>query len=123
MTQNNAGTKKRPPPVAGFKKGRSGNPGGRPKKTAQELDLVAACKAKTPEALAVIDTIMRTGEKDSVRLTAAMAIIERGYGKPIQPSEVKMEGSLTHSHVKVPDLTPEQWMEAHGLGAAAGPAE
>jgi len=85
MTQNNAGTKKRPPPVAGFKKGKSGNPGGRPKKTAQELDLVAACKAKTPAALEVIEQIMIGGESERNKLTAAMAIIERAYGKPAQP--------------------------------------
>lgn len=29
----------------------------------------------------------------------------------------------THTHVRVPDLTKEEWMIAHGLGTAAGAAE
>lgn len=75
-------------------KGQVLNPGGRPKKTAQELDLIAACKAKTPEALGVIVDIMTNGEKEQTRLTAALSIIERAYGKPVQPQDVSMTGEL-----------------------------
>lgn len=71
-----------------FQKGQTGNPTGRPKRTAEELDLIAACKAKTPDALAVIDSIMHGGENERNRLSAAMAIIERGYGKPTQGVEL-----------------------------------
>jgi hypothetical protein len=68
-----------------FLPGRSGNPGGRPKRTAEELDLIAACKEKTPAALAVIENLMVTGD-DRIRLAAALAIIERAHGKPTQPT-------------------------------------
>lgn len=78
-------------------KGQVLNPGGRPKKTAQELDLIAACRAKTPEALDVIVSIMMTSDKDAVRLSAAQAIIERGYGKPIQQQDVNLTGQLITS--------------------------
>lgn len=83
--------KPRGKPIA---KGQVLNPGGRPKKTPQELDLIAACKSKTPEALDVIMEIMVNGEKEQTRLTAALSIIERAYGKPVQPQDVAVSGSL-----------------------------
>lgn len=87
MAENSNGTAKRKPRGKPFKAGESGNPGGRPKRTAEELDLIAACKEKAPEALAVIAGIMTKGENERNRLAAANAIIERGYGKPVQPVE------------------------------------
>jgi hypothetical protein len=71
---------------ASFKPGKSGNPSGRPKLTVEILDLVAACKSKTPDALAVLERIMMNGESERNQMAAAMAIIERGHGKPIQPT-------------------------------------
>jgi hypothetical protein len=85
VAENSSGTGERP---GRFKKGQSGNPGGRPKKTPEELDLIAACKAKTPAALAVIESIMTTGENERNRLAAAQAIIERAYGKPKEAVEL-----------------------------------
>lgn len=75
-------------------KGQVLNPGGRPKKTAEELDLISACKAKTPDALDVMVNMMNNGEQEKNRLTAAMAIIERAYGKPVQPQDVSLSGNL-----------------------------
>ena len=65
-----------------FKKGVSGNPGGRPKRTAEEFALIQACKAKSPGALKVIESLMYEADKDAVRLAAAIFFIERGFGKP-----------------------------------------
>jgi hypothetical protein len=74
-----------------FKPGQSGNLSGRPALTheqkAQELELVKACRERSASALAVIETLMRTGDRDSVRLSAAQFIIERGYGKAAQFNE------------------------------------
>lgn len=78
-----------------IQKGQVLNPGGRPKKTDEELDLIAACKAKTPQALAVMSEIMTSGEQEKNRLTAAMAIIERAYGKPVQPQDIDLTGNIT----------------------------
>jgi hypothetical protein len=80
--ENRSGTGK-------FESGKSGNPGGRPKKTKEELDLIAACKERAPAALAVIEHLMMEAEKDDVKLKAALAIIERAYGKPV----VSIEGT------------------------------
>ncbi len=73
-------------PKTAFKAGQSGNPNGRPKRTPEELDLIAACKERTPAALAVIESIMMEGENERNRLAAATAIIERAHGKPVQPT-------------------------------------
>lgn len=96
MSENRQGTEsnRRKAPKTAFVKGKSGNPGGRPTKTVEELDLIAACKAKTPDALNVILDVMNNGEQEKNRLTAAQAIIERAYGKPTQPQDVNIGGTL-----------------------------
>lgn len=63
-----------------FVKGQSGNPGGRRKATKDDLDLAKACREKTHAALAVIERLMNKADSDTVRLRAAVTIIERGYG-------------------------------------------
>lgn len=78
---------KRKAPKTAFKKGVSGNASGRPKRTPEEFDLIAACKAKAPDALGVLMRIMNSGENERNQLSAAMGIIERGFGKPLQPLE------------------------------------
>jgi len=93
MTANSKKTVRKAPPKA-FKPGVSGNPAGRPKKTVEELDLIAACKAKTPDALATISDIMTNGEKEQTRLSAALAIIERAYGKPVQQVDASISGTV-----------------------------
>lgn len=81
-----AGNSKKTATPASFKPGQSGNPNGRPKRTPEELDLIAACKAKTPQALNTMLEIMEHGENERNRLAAAQAIIERGHGKAVQPT-------------------------------------
>ena len=75
-------------------KGQVLNAGGRPKKTEAEIDLIAACKAKTPDALDVMVNMMHNAEQEKNRLTAAMAIIERAYGKPVQPQDISVRGQI-----------------------------
>ena len=88
-SENRQETDKRAAPVTAFKKGVSGNPGGRPKKTQEQFELEDACRKKTPEALNVITDLMVSARQDAVRLQAAMAIIERAHGKPLQRSEIR----------------------------------
>ena len=81
------------PPVAGFKKGASGNPGGRPKKTPEQITLEEKCKEMTPEALATITQIMTDGENERNRLAAAQYVIDRGWGKARQ----EVVGTMAHN--------------------------
>lgn len=73
-----------------FQPGQSGNPRGRPKLTpkerAEHLELEAACRAKTEEALRTILLLMKRADKDSVKLAAAQLVLERGWGKAVQPN-------------------------------------
>src|SRR5262245_32565178 len=61
--------------------GRSGNAGGRPKAS---LEVRALARDHTAEALHTIVEIMRSARSDSVRLAAAEAILDRGWGRPAQ---------------------------------------
>jgi hypothetical protein len=58
--------------------------GGRQKGTPNKAtaDLREAAKAYTHEALATLVTVMRTGKSDQIRMQAAIAILDRGHGKP-----------------------------------------
>jgi len=85
---NNSKTTKK-----GFRPGQSGNPAGRPKKTLEELDLVKACRSKGLEALTVLENIMLHGS-ESNRLKAALALLERGFGKPEQPTTAAATGCI-----------------------------
>jgi hypothetical protein len=79
---------KRKAPKTAFAKGQSGNPGGRPPKTEEQRTLEAMCRDKSTEALDVLLKIMCEGENERNRITAALAIIERGHGKAIQPTTI-----------------------------------
>jgi hypothetical protein len=75
--------------MAKFKKGQSGNPGGRPKELA-ELQRLA--RAKTKEMVAVLVDIAESGESETARVIAAQAVLDRGYGKPVQPIDGDGQG-------------------------------
>jgi hypothetical protein len=94
MAENSKETAKKRPRGKPFAAGQSGNPGGRPKRTEEELDLIAACKDRSPAALAVIESIMLEGENERNKLSAAMAIIERGYGKPKETVDTNVTGRI-----------------------------
>jgi hypothetical protein len=81
----------------GLPKGVSGNPSGRPAITQADYDLRDLCRQKTPAALSQIESIMLNSEKDAVKLNAAIFIIERAYGKAIQPTDI--QGKLEISQI------------------------
>ena len=64
-----------------FVKGKSGNPGGRPRGAIADLAREARGHARL--ALDTLIEICRNGENRE-RLTAANALLDRGFGRPVQ---------------------------------------
>lgn len=72
----------------GFQKGRSGNPKGRPP---INRDIQEMCKELTPELVANLFDIAMNGRNDSARTQASVALIDRGWGRPKQSVDVKVD--------------------------------
>jgi hypothetical protein len=67
-----------------FQKGHSGNPGGRPKVVAEVRELAREHTGKAIETLVSIMT--NTKGAPAARVSAANALLDRGYGKPPRTS-------------------------------------
>ena len=88
-------------PKGGFQRGQSGNPGGRSKLPA---DIREAFKAKAPQALEVLTRCLQSDD-DRVAMMAAQAILDRGYGKPAQTIDAKInEDSSVRFYAEVPRM-------------------
>lgn len=68
-----------------FQKGQSGNPGGRPK-IAHEV--AALARSHAPAAIRELARIMTESKDDRLRIVAAVALLDRGCGKPMRQDEV-----------------------------------
>jgi len=62
-----------------FSMGFSGNPGGRPR---DEQKVAELARSYTREAIETLVELMRRGNDERVRGTAAQALLDRGWGKP-----------------------------------------
>lgn len=88
-----------------FQPGESGNPSGRPSLTPEQKqahnELVTACREHTKDALQTILRIMQ-GSRPSLQLQAAEYIIDRGWGKATQLTELTgKEGGPVSLHVTI----------------------
>ncbi len=63
-----------------FQKGRSGNPGGRPK---EDGDVKVLARQHTHEAVKRLAQWLRS-DNPKASVSAAIALLDRGYGKPAQ---------------------------------------
>lgn len=69
----------------GGKRQGAGRPPGR--KDGKTLEIEAAAKEHADDALKALVTVAKNGESESARVTAATALLDRGYGKPRQSVE------------------------------------
>ena len=94
-----------------FEKGQSGNPGGRPKVVAEVKELA---REHTGEAIKTLVSIMTNPKSaPAARVSAANALLDRGYGKP--PQHITGEGGPAYV-VRLPEpcKTAEEWVASLG---------
>jgi len=82
------------PNAGSFKRGQSGNPGGKPKDLASPearkvmADIKALAKEYAEEAIKTLAEVMKDAKAPhAAKVAASTAILDRGYGKPSQPIE------------------------------------
>ena len=89
-----------------FQKGQSGNPGGRPKVVAE---VKALAREHTAEAVQTLVSIMNDPQcAPAARVSAANALLDRGYGKP--PQHVTSQEASYFALVPPRCETAEEWM-------------
>ena len=98
----------------GFQKGVSGNPGGRAK-VVQNLTVEA--RKYSLEAVRVLAKLMRTARSEQVRKAAADALLDRGFGRPVQALQI--DGAFAGR--KLTELSDVELIELEGRLTALGP--
>ena len=84
-----------------FAPGQSGNPGGRPKDEHRVAELARSYKL---EAIDTLVELMREGNDERIRGTAAQALLDRGWGK----AKVEVVAGAEGSYLDVLRVVNEQ---------------
>jgi len=99
-----------------FQKGQSGNPGGRPKVVGEVQELA---RQHTSGAVETLVSIMGNPKAaPAARVSAANALLDRGYGKP--PQHITGEGGPVYvARLPEPCKTVDEWVASLGDQTAA----
>jgi hypothetical protein len=82
----------------GFQPGQSGNPGGKPKKLAELVDLA---RSLAPDAIKALHEIAVHGRSEKCRIVATVALLDRGFGKPKVAAESQADRPILHRIEKI----------------------
>jgi hypothetical protein len=92
-------------PPTKFKPGQSGNPAGRPPLI---TDIHAMARQHAPAA---IDALVKALNDPDRAIAAAIALLDRGYGRPAQAVFAQVNGSVLVGGIDAPPReTLEQWL-------------
>lgn len=96
-----------------FQKGKTGNPNGRPRKTAEIIEIEALAKTFTQEAVDRLAHWMRSPDARA-SVTAAKTLIERGWGMAKQQLDATIKDE--RMVVRAPDKPADtaDWVGKHG---------
>ena len=90
-----------------FKPGQCGNPNGRPRVVA---DVQNAAREYSTAAIETLARIMRNPKAPAAaRISAACALLDRGYGKPSQATETTNPNAVYI--ISDRPMTEEEWVE------------
>jgi hypothetical protein len=79
-------------------------------------------QAKAPEALEVLTRCLQSND-DRVAMMAAQAILDRGYGKPVQSIDANIsEGGVRYAEVPHKAANTEEWIASHAPALASADA-
>jgi hypothetical protein len=102
-----------------FQKGQSGNPGGRPKVVAEVRELAREHTSKAVETL--VSIMSNPKAAPAARVSAANALLDRGYGKP--PQHITGESAPVYvARLPEPCRTVEEWVASLGDPSAQTPS-
>ena len=89
-----------------FAKGKSGNPGGRPKKTPELIEVENLCKEASPAAVARLVEWMNS-EDPATSVKACLGILAQGFGTPKQRVEHTGQdgGPIRVTRIELVDLS------------------
>jgi hypothetical protein len=105
-----------------FVKGQSGNPGGKPKEIKNVIEMA---RTHTPAAINTLAEIVSDGEAPSAaRVAAANVLLERAWGKPIQPVDAQIDMRASYV-IRAPlaVASAREWLKLYAPGEVEGVAE
>ncbi|MCC6811728.1 MAG: hypothetical protein IT381_30130 [Deltaproteobacteria bacterium] len=97
-----------------FAPGQTGNAGGRPAIVAEVRELAQSYCA---DAIATLHRLMTTSDDERVQVAAAMALLDRGIGRPVQAVQVTNNATEVgeRERLDLSKLPPDEFQQMRAL--------